>query len=99
MQDGVKEWCSNPFYHGVIMNKDEINGFDWFAMLLVIVGAINWGLYGLGYFLYEEPLDLVATVFGDIPWLQHLVYLLVGLAGVYLIYFAIKVTEPEYSRV
>ena len=52
------------------------------ALTLVIVGAINWGLVGLANF------DLVATIagqsFGDAPnMLRKLVYILVGLAGLY----------------
>ena len=50
------------------------------ALILVIVGALNWGLVGLFNF------DLVATLFGgqDAP-LSRIVYALVGLAGVALI--------------
>lgn len=49
------------------------------ALVLVIVGAVNWGLVGLAQF------DLVATLFGgvDAP-LSRVVYSLVGLAGVAL---------------
>jgi uncharacterized membrane protein YuzA (DUF378 family) len=50
---------------------------EWVAVLLVVVGAINWGLVGLAQF------DLVAALFGgqDAP-LSRIVYGLVGLAGV-----------------
>lgn len=47
------------------------------AFVLVIVGAINWGLVGL------LGLDLVATLFGPMSPLSRIVYILVGLAGVY----------------
>ena len=57
---------------------------DWLALVLVIVGGLNWGLVGLFKF------DLVATIFGSISWLQNLVYILVGLAALYLIYYAYK---------
>jgi len=50
----------------------------WFALVLVIVGAVNWGLVGLFQF------DLVATLFGPASALSRLVYSLVGLAGVAL---------------
>ena len=49
---------------------------DVIALLLVIVGAINWGLVGVAHF------DLVKFVFGA-TILGSIVYTLVGLAGVY----------------
>lgn len=57
---------------------------NWVAIILVIVGAVNWGLVGLA------GLDLVALLLGSIPVLAKLVYILVGLAGVYTIYLAKK---------
>jgi len=55
---------------------------DWIAMVLVIVGGLNWGLVGLFSF------DLVEAILGSIPVLQRIVYVLVGLAAVYMIYYA-----------
>ena len=55
---------------------------DTLALILVIVGALNWGLIGLFNF------DLVATVFGgQTSLLSRIVYALVGLAGLYSITF------------
>ena len=48
------------------------------AFSLVIVGGINWGLVGLLNF------NLVMTLFGSIPTLETLVYVLVGASAVYL---------------
>lgn len=49
----------------------------WIALVLVIIGALNWGLVGL------FQLDLVATLFGgEAAPLSRLVYTLVGIAGV-----------------
>jgi hypothetical protein len=60
------------------------NPVDWIALVLVIVGGLNWGLVGLLSF------DLVEALFSSIPILQNAVYTLVGLAAIYLIYFAVK---------
>jgi hypothetical protein len=57
---------------------------DWIALVLVIVGGVNWGLVGLFNF------DLVATIFGSIFWLARVVYVLVGISALYMIYFAMK---------
>lgn len=57
---------------------------DWIALVLVIIGGINWGLVGIGVG------DVVDMVLGSISWLAQLVYILVGLSALYLIYFASK---------
>ena len=50
------------------------------ALILAIIGAINWGLVGLFQF------DLVASLFGGVDaTMSRIVYSLVGLAGVTLI--------------
>ncbi|WP_250475315.1 DUF378 domain-containing protein [Caballeronia sp. GAFFF1] len=50
---------------------------DWLAGALVIIGALNWGLVGLMQF------DLVAAIFGAGSPGARIVYVLVGLAGLY----------------
>jgi len=54
---------------------------DNISLTLVIVGAINWLLIGLFQF------DLVAFLFGNMTWLSRIVYVLVGLCGLYSISF------------
>lgn len=64
------------------------NTVDWIAMILLIVGGINWGLVGLAQF------DLVAALFGgQDALLSRIVYILVGLAALYSIYTAMKVNS------
>lgn len=46
------------------------------AWILVIVGALNWGLVGFFQF------DLVAYLFGSWPMVERVIYALVGLAAV-----------------
>ena len=49
------------------------------ALLLVIVGAVNWGLVGIAQF------DLVAALFGGVAApLSRVVYTLVGVSGLVL---------------
>jgi uncharacterized protein len=62
----------------------EKNVLDWIALVLVIIGAINWGLVGIA------QIDLVDLIFGSIPILARIIYIIVGLAGLYMIYFAAK---------
>ena len=50
---------------------------DKIALVLIIIGAINWGLIAL------FNLDLVALLFGDMTIISRIVYGLVGLAGLW----------------
>lgn len=50
---------------------------DKIALVLIIIGAINWGLIAL------FNLDLVALLFGDMTILSRIVYGLVGLSGLW----------------
>lgn len=54
-------------------------GFDYFALTIAIIGAINWGL--IGFFRF----DLVAFLFGDLTVLSRIIYAVVGICGLYLI--------------
>jgi uncharacterized protein len=69
---------------------------DLAALVLVIVGAINWGLVGLMEF------DLVATItgseFGETNIVSRIIYLLVGIAGVWLLTVVARAFSPEGSR-
>jgi len=57
----------------------KMNWLDWVAFILVIIGALNWGLVGLLSF------DLVAFLFGPMSMISLVIYDLVGLAALYLI--------------
>ena len=59
---------------------EKMNGLTWLAMILVIVGALNWGLVGFFQF------DLVAALFGGMSSLiSRVVYSLVGLSSIVVI--------------
>lgn len=60
----------------------SLNVIDWVAVVLVVVGALNWGMVGLAKF------DLVETLFGEDSPLARVVYVLVGVGGVYMVYLA-----------
>lgn len=53
-----------------------MKGVQQVANILVIVGALNWGLVGL------LDLNIVNVVLGSIAGLEKIVYILVGLSGV-----------------
>lgn len=58
-----------------------MKGMDYTALTIAIIGALNWGLIGLFRF------DLVAFLFGNLGWMSRLIYVLVGLSGLYLCTF------------
>lgn len=57
---------------------------DGTALTIAIIGAINWALIGIFRF------DLVAFIFGDMSWLSRIVYAIVGLCGLYLVSFYMR---------
>ncbi|MDD3840035.1 MAG: DUF378 domain-containing protein [Clostridia bacterium] len=64
--------------------------FDRLALILVIIGALNWGLIGLFRF------DLVASLFGgQASPLSRIIYFLVGIAGLYSIIFLFRDVKTE----
>lgn len=50
---------------------------DKIALVLIIIGAINWGLIGLFKF------DLVAAIFGQMSAFSRIIYALVGISGLW----------------
>lgn len=60
----------------------NLSGFDWVALVLTLVGGLNWGL--IGFFDF----DLVASVLGGMSGASKVVYGLVGLSSLYLVFIA-----------
>lgn len=52
----------------------------WVAVTLLIVGALNWGLVGAFHF------NAVTMLFGDASMVTRVIYMLIGLAGLYKIF-------------
>ena len=59
----------------------NVRALDIFALLLVIIGAVNWGL--IGFFNF----DLVSNLFGTMTAFTRVIFALVGIAGLYAISF------------
>ena len=57
--------------------NDKMKIIDKIALVLIIIGAINWGL--IGFFKF----DLVAAIFGQMSALSRIVYALVGISGLW----------------
>ena len=66
---------------------NSLSTLDWVALVLVVVGGLNWGLIAL------MDLDLVAMLFGDTSMVSRIVYGLVGVSAIY-----VAVMMKSYSR-
>jgi hypothetical protein len=62
----------------------KLNTIDIIALVLVVIGGLNWGLVGL------VNVDIVAVILGVASTLSRLVYILVGLAAVYLAVISVR---------
>ncbi len=56
-----------------------MKGLDYTALILIVVGAVNWGL--IGFF----GLDLVSFIFGSMSILSRIIYAVIGVCGLYAI--------------
>ena len=62
----------------------KLNIIDIIAIVLTVIGGLNWGLVGLMNY------NIIAVVFGVSTILSTIVYLLVGLAAIYLAVISVK---------
>ncbi|MCE5184510.1 MAG: DUF378 domain-containing protein [Planctomycetaceae bacterium] len=54
----------------------RLNGLTVVTLILMIIGAINWGLVGLFNF------NVVSVIFGDMSAISRIIYVIVGLAAI-----------------
>lgn len=56
-----------------------------FARILLIIGGLNWGLVGLGYFIGKELnfIDLFSNYYANLP---AIIYSVIGAAAILLIF-------------
>ena len=64
-----------------------MKAIDYIVLVLVIIGAINWGL--VGFF----GLDLVAFLFGSMSVLSRIIYAVIGICGLYAISFCVRINN------
>ena len=65
---------------------------DTLALILSIIGSVNWGLIGLFKF------DLVAWIFGgQTAILSRVIYAVVGLAGLWCITFLFRRNRARFN--
>lgn len=78
------EYNTGVFFPKIPMSCCDGSSLGKVSGILVLVGALNWGLVGLGGFMGQDW-NLVAGLLGAWPQVEWLVYLLVGLSGLYML--------------
>jgi len=76
-----------PLNRKEVFFMNNLNSFDWIAILLLTIGGLNWGLVEAFNF------DLVATIFGDISALSRIVYTIVGISAIYVLTLSMKLKK------
>ena len=67
--------------------------WDYTALSLVILGAINWGLIGLFRF------DLIAVIFGGMESVvSRIIYTIIALAGLYCLTLYGRISNHEVTE-
>jgi uncharacterized membrane protein YuzA (DUF378 family) len=61
---------------------------DRVALVIVIIGALNWLSVGL------FKLDLVGSIFGTASFITRTIFTIVGIAGLYSISLLFRESEP-----
>lgn len=70
------------------MKKGVVKALKVIALILVIIGGLNWGLYGLFNF------DVVAMLFG-IGLAAQIVYVLVGVGALWLMIYYLFIKKHK----
>ena len=64
----------------------KMKALDIVALVLLVVGGLNWGFVAFG-------INLVEVIFGSMPWLVSTVYVLVALSAVYVAVMSAKMKD------
>lgn len=72
-----------------VSHKTTFNALDWIALVVLLIGGLNWGLVGV--FNY----DVVAALFGTQTPVSRVIYVVVGLAALYSIYTSAKMAASS----
>jgi uncharacterized protein len=85
MYQGEKEASASQweFNLAAVLSKGDVymvrmNPLAWVALVLTLIGGLNWGLVGLFNF------NLVQVLFGSMPFIERLIYVVVGVSALYL---------------
>ena len=66
----------------------KLSGLEWTVMVLAILGSLNWGLMSLN--MDWNVVEMLFGTHGPLGTIGKLVYGLIGLSGLYLLYWLSK---------
>ncbi len=69
----------------------KLNKGGWMALILLMLGGLNWGL--IGFFDF----NLATAIFGDMTRLTRIIYSLVGLAAMYTVFESLLTYRIKYA--
>ncbi|WP_139904586.1 DUF378 domain-containing protein [Clostridium thermarum] len=73
----------------------KLSLLDKISIILVIIGALNWGLIGIANFNFVAQLT---SILGEISSIvERIIYILVGLAGLNLAFLIYKSKNQRFS--
>jgi uncharacterized protein len=64
---------------------------DWIALVILFIGGLNWGLIGLFHF------DIITAIFGDYSPISRILYIIIGLAAIYVLVRALSCCKKGSS--
>jgi uncharacterized protein len=70
------------------IDHDTHRQLYWTSLVLVLIGVFNLGLIGL------TGVNILATLFGGETWLLRAIYLVIGVAGAFMLYHALRFESP-----
>jgi uncharacterized membrane protein YuzA (DUF378 family) len=72
------------------MDMDKCKGMcicSKIGIILLIIGGLNWGLVGIGMLMGSgDSWNVVRMIFGSMPIVEGVIYVLVGLAAIMKIF-------------
>lgn len=64
---------------------------DWVALVILVIGGLNWGLVGLFQF------DLITGIFGGYSPIARILYIIVGLCALFVLFRALSCCKKGNS--
>lgn len=78
----------------------KMKWYDWIAIILLIIGGINWGIAGFTGIIRSingkiGTWNLVTGIFSGHVFVAYTIFILVGLAALFSIYSLIKLVRRK----
>ena len=70
----------------------KLDKLGWAALILMIIGALNWGLVGMFGF------DFLEALFGEASMISRIMYMVTGLAGIYVILEVVATCKMKWCE-